>query len=150
MWMADTHIVSALREKRAKVAGCVARLERQLDQRRADLTHIDGVLRLFEPDRDPQTIKPKRTYARRTRYFGKGELSRLVLETLRDAHSKPLSTDDITGRVIEAKGFDAADNVLRAAIRDQALTALRAFRKRGAVEQMGLGRGVRWKLDSSA
>jgi hypothetical protein len=47
--MVDTHIVSALREKRAKVAGCIARLERQLDQHRADLSHIDGVLRLLLP-----------------------------------------------------------------------------------------------------
>jgi hypothetical protein len=85
MWMADTHVISALREKRAKVAGCVARLERQLDQRRADLTHIDGVLRLFEPDRDPNEIKPRRTYARRTRYFARNELSRLCMEPLRDA-----------------------------------------------------------------
>jgi hypothetical protein len=73
--MADMHVVSALREKRAKVAGCIARLERQLDQHRADLSHIDGVLRLFEPDRDPEAIKPKRTYVRRARYFARNELS---------------------------------------------------------------------------
>jgi hypothetical protein len=64
MWMADPHVISALKEKRAKVAGCIARLERQLDQRRADLTHIDGVLRLFAPGSDPELIKSKRTYAR--------------------------------------------------------------------------------------
>src|SRR5438132_3034734 len=117
MWMADPHVISALREKRAIVAGLIEKLERKLEQHRADLTHIDGVLRLFQPDRDPEAIKPKRTYARRTRYFAKGELSRFVLEALRDAHGKPLSTDDITGQVIAAKGFDAADSVLRAAIR---------------------------------
>jgi hypothetical protein len=146
MWMADPHVISALREKRALVAGLIEKLERKLEQHRADLTHIDGVLRLFQPDRDPDDIKPKRTYARRTRYFAKGELSRLVLEALRDARSKPLGTDDIAGQVITAKSFDATDGVLRAAIRDQALTALRAFRKRGSVEQIGLGRGLRWKL----
>jgi hypothetical protein len=54
--MADSHVISALREKRAKVSGCIARLERQLDQHRADLSHIDGVLRLFEPDRDLEAI----------------------------------------------------------------------------------------------
>jgi hypothetical protein len=149
MWMADTHVVSALRERRAKVAGCVARLERQLDQHRADLTHIDGVLRLFQPDRDPGEIKPKRTYARRTRYFARNELSRLTLEALRDA-GKLLSTDEIAGQVIAAKGFDGGDAKLRVSIRDQALTTLRVFRKRGAVEQVGLGRGVRWKLANGA
>jgi|SRR5271166_714349 len=142
--MADTHVVSALREKRAKVAGCIARLERQLDQHRADLSHIDGVLRLFEPDRDPEAIKPKRTYARRTRYFARNELSRLCRESLRD--SERLSTEDIVARIVERKGFDAADSVLRSALRAQLLTALRAMRKRGAVGQSGLGRGVRWKL----
>jgi len=48
--------------------------------------------------------------------------------------------------VITVKGFEAADGILRAAIRDQLLTVLRAARKRGKVEQVGLGRGVRWKL----
>jgi hypothetical protein len=64
--MADPHVISALREKRAIVAGLIEKLERKLEQHRADLTHIDGVLRLFQPDRDPEEIRPKRTY-RRTR-----------------------------------------------------------------------------------
>ena len=144
MWMADTHVISALREKRARVAGCIARLERQLDQHRADLSHIDGVLRLFEPDRDPEAIKPKRTYARRTRYFARNELSRLCRESLRDGEH--LSTDNIVASIVERKGFDTADSVLRGALRAQLLTALRSMRKRGAVEQSGLGRGVRWRL----
>ena len=46
MWMADPHVISALREKRALVAGLIAKLERKLEQHCADLTHIDGVLRL--------------------------------------------------------------------------------------------------------
>ncbi len=71
MWMADPHVISALREKRALIAGLIEKLERKLEQHRADLTHIDGVLRLFQPDRDPGEIKSKRTYARRTRYFAR-------------------------------------------------------------------------------
>ena len=43
MWMADPHVISALREKRALVAGLIEKLERKLEQHRADLTHIDGV-----------------------------------------------------------------------------------------------------------
>src|SRR5438067_11050716 len=113
--MADPHVISALREKRARVSATVARLERQLEQHRADLTHIDGVLRLFEPERDPGTIKPKRTYARRTRYFAKGELARLCREAFRDAESDTLTTDDIAVRVTDAKRLDAGDAILRAA-----------------------------------
>src|SRR3954452_19470168 len=111
--MADPHVISALREKRALVSGLIERLERKLEQHRADLTHIDGVLRLFQPDRDPGEIKPKRIYARRTRYFARNELTRLCMDALRTANGKPLTTDEIAGRVTEAKGFDAADAVLR-------------------------------------
>jgi hypothetical protein len=146
MWMADPHVISTLREKRALVAGLIEKLERKLEQHRADLTHIDGVLRLFQPDRDPGEIKPKRTYARRTRYFARNELSRLCMDALRAADRALITTDDIAGRVIEAKGFDAADAALRKAIGEQALTLLRSFRKRGTVEQIGQGRGVRWCL----
>ena len=39
---------------------------------------------------------------------------------------------------------------LRKAIGEQALALLRSYRKRGTVEQIGLGRGVRWKLASEA
>jgi hypothetical protein len=150
MWMADTHIISALREKRAVVAGLVEKLERRLEQHRADLAHIDGVLRLFRPDQNPDEIKPKQTYVRRTRYFARNEFSRLVLDTLRKADGKPLSGDDLINQVFAVKGFDAADAIMRAALRKQALTVLRAHRKRGIVEQTGLGRGTRWKLANEA
>jgi hypothetical protein len=61
-----------------------------------------------------------------------------------------MTTDAIAGRVIEANGFDAADTALRKAISEQALALLHSFRKRGTVEQIGLGRGVRWKLANGA
>jgi hypothetical protein len=146
MWMADPHVISALREKRAIVSGLIEKLEHKLEQHRADLTHIDGVLRLFQPDRDPADIKPKRTYARRTRYFARNELGRLIMDALRAADGALQTTDAIAGRVVEVKGFDATDAALRGSIRDQVLALLRSFRKQQTVEQIGLGPGVRWKL----
>ena len=67
-------------------------------------------------------------------------------DMLRAADGALTTTDDIAGRLIEVKGFDLTDAVLRKAISDQALALLRSFRKQGRVEQIGLGRGVRWKL----
>ena len=149
MWMTDPHVISALREKRALVSGLIEKLERKLEQHRADLTHIDGVLRLFQPEHDPASIKPKRTYARRTRYFARNELSRLCMDALRSADDAR-TTDAIAGQIIEAKGFDAGDAALRKSIGEQCLALLRSFRKRGTVEQIGLGRGVRWKVANGA
>src|SRR5438309_10031779 len=147
--MADPHVISALREKRALVAGLIEKLERKLEQHRADLTHIDGVLRLFQPDRDPGDIKPKRTYARRTRYFARNELSRLCLGVLRTAAGELLSTDDIAGRVIAAKGFDTGDAILRAAIREQVGSTVKRLNRDGTVENIGVGRASKWKLVSA-
>jgi hypothetical protein len=72
------------------------------------------------------------------------------MDALRAAHGAPTMTDALVGKVIKAKGFDAADAALRKAISKQVLTLLRSFRKRGTVEQIGLGRGARWKLANGA
>jgi hypothetical protein len=72
------------------------------------------------------------------------------MDALRAADGALLSTDAIAGRIIEAKDFDVADAALRKAIGEQALALMRSFRKRGTVEQIGLGRGVRRKLASEA
>jgi hypothetical protein len=128
--MADPHVISALREKRSLVAGLIEKLERKLEQHRADLTHIDGVLRLFQPDRDPGDIKPKRTYVRRTRYFARNELSRLCMDALRAADGALMTTDELVGRVIAEKGFDAGDTALRKAISEQVLALFRSFGRR--------------------
>jgi hypothetical protein len=113
-------------------------LQRQLDQHRADLTHIDGVLRVLATDLDPETIKPKRMY-RRNRYFARNELTRLCLATLRTA-DEPISIDDIARQVISAKGFDAGDNILHRAIRDQIGDVVKRLNRRREVEKTGRGR----------
>src|ERR1700680_3857054 len=146
MWMADPHVISALREKRALVAGLIEKLERKLEQHRADLTHIDGVLRLFQPERDPGEIKAQRTYVRRTRHFARNDLSRLCMDALRDADGALLTTEAIAGKIIETKGFDGGDAAQRKAISEQCLGLIRSFRKQGTIEQIGLGRGARWKI----
>jgi hypothetical protein len=144
MRMADPHVISALRGKRAEVAGLIFDLERQIAQHRADLVHLDGVLRLYQPERDPAEIRPKQV-RRRNRYFSRGELSRLCRETFRDAEES-LATRDIVAAVIAAKGFDAGDRVLRKAVADLVKATLSPMRQRGAITKIGEGRGVRWKI----
>jgi hypothetical protein len=57
-----------------------------------------------------------------------------------------MATDQIAGQVIEVKSFDTGDTALRKAVGEQCLALLRSFRKQGTVEQVGLGRGARWRL----
>ena len=53
--MAELHVIGALRNKRAELAGMLRQLEQQLVQQRANLAHVDATMRLFDPD-----IRPKR------------------------------------------------------------------------------------------
>jgi hypothetical protein len=138
-------VVDGLVVKRAELAGIIADLERQLAQHRADLTHIDGVLRVLASDLHPETIKPKRVY-RRTRYFARNELSRLCLNVRRVAAGDPVTADFVAGQVIKAKAFDLSDRVLRAAIADQVGQVLKRLRHRSIVERIGAGTGSKWKL----
>ena len=142
------HVVSGLIEKRRELAGIIDELQRRLDQHRADLTHIDGALRVLAVDLDPETIRPKRVY-RRNRYFARNELSRLCLGVLRTAAGELLSTDEIAGRVIAAKRFDAGDAILRAAIREQVGSTVKRLHRQGAIENIGAGRASKWKLTNS-
>jgi hypothetical protein len=142
------HVVSGLIEKRRELAGVIDQLQRQLDQHRADLMHIDGVLRVLAADLDPETIRPKRAY-RRNRYFARNELSRLCLGVLRTAVAKLLSTDDIAGQVIAAKGFDIGDAILRAAIREQVGSVVKRLHRHGAIEIIAAGRASKWKLSQT-
>jgi hypothetical protein len=139
------HVVSSLIEKRRELAGIIDELQRKLDQHRADRTHIDGVLRVLASDLDPETLRPKRIY-RRNRYFARNELTRLCLGVLRTAAGELLSTDDIAGRVIATKGFEAGDAILRASIREQVGSTVKRLHREGTIESVGAGRASKWKL----
>jgi hypothetical protein len=139
------HVVSRLIVKRAELAGIITKLQRQIDQYQADLTHIDGVLRILATDLDPETIRPKRVY-RRTRYFARNELSRICLNVFRLAEGTPLSTDEITAGAMKAKGFDPNDAVLRESIRDQVGSIVKRLRREEMIESIGFGRSTKWKL----
>jgi hypothetical protein len=105
--MAEPHVVAALKDKRAELSGSIADLEKRIGQHRADLLHVDAVLRLFAPEFEPATIPP-RTVRRPNSWFKPGELARLLLEVLRTAPAA-LSVRDITVQVMERRGLDPQD-----------------------------------------
>jgi len=48
--MAEPHVVTALRAKRAEISGHVHDLERKLARHRASLAAIDATIRLYAPE----------------------------------------------------------------------------------------------------
>lgn len=139
--------VSSLIDKRRELARLIETLQEQIDQAWADLTHVDGALRLLGKEPDPKTIRAKRRY-RRAPYFGRNELSRLVLATLRTA-AEPIGIEEISRRVVIAKGFDPGDASLHGAIRESLRPIITRLHKQGTIEGVGGGRASKWKLAGS-
>jgi hypothetical protein len=141
----NAHAVSRLIGKRAELARMIADLEQELDQYRADLTHIDGALRVLRTDLDPTTIPPRRRYTR-VQYFARNELSRLCMETLRLAAGEPVTAEEITLRIMTAKGLDARDVRLRATVRVQAGAVLKRLHRQKIAAPSGKGVRATWRL----
>jgi len=94
--------VSGLVRKRAEIAGQIEIAREHLSVLEQQLAHIDGALTVFGYDQGRMPIKP--TYKRQQGYFQRGELVRLVLDTLRA--KGPSTVPEITAAIMQAKGID--------------------------------------------
>jgi hypothetical protein len=142
--MAEPHVISALRLKRAEISGHIHDLEKRIARQRVALANLDATIRLFSPGTNPDAIPPKRPY-RRTRYFAHNELSRLTQDALRTA-SGPLTAGDIALTVMQAKELRADDQAMKTTIATRVLPVLRGFLKRGSVIKSGTTRKAQWAL----
>jgi hypothetical protein len=100
-----------LRDKRAELSGLIVALEKKVGQHRADLLHLDATLRLFDPNAEPDQIRPRRQNSRNV-WFRPGECVRLVCDMLRGS-TTPLTTGEICRRLMAAKGIPATDERTR-------------------------------------
>jgi hypothetical protein len=115
--MGNTYAISALRRKRAHLAGEIEAAERALAQKRATLTSLDAALLRFDTERDPTligAIKP----TMRGSYFRHSEQLRLCMAALREA-KRPLSVRYLTEHTMRAVGLDSGEEPLRTRISDQ-------------------------------
>ena len=51
---------------------------------------------------------------------------------------------------IAAKSFDAADAILRAALREQVGSTVKRLHREGTIENIGAGRASKWRLAGEA
>jgi hypothetical protein len=101
--MGDTYAISALRRKRARLAGEIIQAQEIVAARTKELLAIDAVILLFSPDCDPDMIAPIRP-SNRGLFFQYRELGRLCLDALREA-DKLVTLDQIASYVMLAKGL---------------------------------------------
>lgn len=135
--MAESHVVRVLVAKRAELAGEIQRRRRELEQVVEQVNHLDSTIRLFAPELDLGSIRPRARRAAR-RVFAAGECQRLVLETLREA-DEPLADRQIQAAVAARKAVDLAVRSEDAAgLEKTALATLRRLAKKGAIREATL------------
>lgn len=82
--MSESHVISALRAKRAEVDGEIRQAENRVGRLRKQLEAIDGAIGVFDPSIVPHSIRPK-SKPPPAAHFKRGQFSRAVLDTLRKA-----------------------------------------------------------------
>ena len=142
--MTEAHVVSALKAKRAEIAGYVRDLEKRVSTWRSRLAHLDATIKIFSPETNPEAIPPRRTY-RRSGYFQHGELARLCLDQLRKANG-PIAAATIVNGIMTAKNLPPNDPALFASFNERVLVYLRGQVKRQAVIKSGVSRDAQWRL----
>ena len=146
MGMVASHVIGALREKRAELSGTVQQIERELAQHRSNLAHLDATMRLFDPGIRPGEILPRRAQHRNA-WFRPGECLRLIYDELRDA-SEPLSTRDLAERIISRRAIKLDDERSRDLIRHTILSSLN--RAGATLTRMQRGGAKCWQLAQAA
>lgn len=138
--MAECHVVSPLVEKRSEISGQIAELEKQINRHRADLVHIDAVLRMYGKA-DPEAIRAK-DISRRNDWFRPGECRNLVYDLLRDAEA-PVLTRVIAEHIMDAKGIDQSD----AQVVEQIKRSLReTLRRMDDLEKVPMDGAMGWGI----
>lgn len=98
--MAEIHVLSALREKRARLAGELQKAQWQVIALRSDLASVDQCLKIFVKDFDPATIPAKVTNEKSPAGLPKGAGTRTALEILRET-GQPMSTPELAACVLQ-------------------------------------------------
>jgi hypothetical protein len=148
MDMAENHVVSALANKRAEIAGMIARAQQQLGQFCADLVHLDATIRLFAPAMEPGTIPPKRI-RQSGLWFEPGGVSRRVLDAIRRAGA-PIRAPDLIRAVMIDTGLDPADRASFVGVQWKVRDTLNRLNKRGLLASDSAGHGVLWRIADQA
>jgi hypothetical protein len=85
--MAEPHVISALRAKRAELSGDLIAAQKQLEKLRDDLDAVDRTLRVFDPRQHPEKIRPV-VKRKGDRMFGYGN-ARGPFSTRSGTHRSP-------------------------------------------------------------
>lgn len=141
------HTITGLLAKRADLFNEAARLRDRTAEIRNDIAALDRVLATlgYTGDLDKEMPRQKNNVV-----FGKGELTRSILDELRAA-TGPMGSREIAQAIVAIDGKDARDRKLITDVTRRASKALRILKEAGdvrsSVDQKG---NLLWSLRSLA
>jgi len=123
-------LLHALVRKRAELAGLIEYKRGALQEKVAELQHVDATIRLFNEGLDVGAIRPKSVPRRQPAF--KGVITRHVFDALREA-DEGLTCREITQQVVIARGLDPDDYDTFQIILKRVRANLRDQRNRGVL-----------------
>ncbi len=133
--MGTAILLFGLKNKRARMAGEIEAEERRQAKRREALETLDAVIRMFEPQTNPELIAPIRPYSVSNLYFRRGEQTRLCIAALREANG-PMSCRQVVDFCLTAKGLSGIEPQVRAQITEHVRAALARLAERRVVRKV--------------
>lgn len=132
-----SHTINGLLTKRAELFNEAERLRDRIAEIRNDIAALDRSLATFGYKGDLDAAMPRQ---KREVIFGKGELTRSIVEELRTAQG-PLTSRDIAREIVALRGDDARDRKYLNDLTKRVSKALRALREAGRVRSQTDERG---------
>jgi hypothetical protein len=127
----NAFVVSGLVKRRAELAGDIENTHEALRKMVLDLESLDATIVQFDPDFQVETIKPK-AFRPPKDWSNRGQMSRIILSTLRQA-SEPLTSRDIALQLLVERALDKSDLRLLRLMTKRVGVALRIQRENGVV-----------------
>jgi hypothetical protein len=140
--MAESHVLHALKEKRARIAGELVSASIRVVALKTDLASIDACLKIFDRNIDPETI-PAKTTRKPTGWLPKGACTRTALEILRET-GEAMSSQELAACILQrfGKPLEARSLILAVA----ALHSAFCRRKDGILEFDRSSYPGKWRL----
>ncbi len=144
-WDADhPQVLHALVKKRAEIAGRIDIHRSELRRMVDELDHVDATILIFNPDVDIGAIRSKPGAAPHAAF--RGEITRQVFRTIREATGRPVTADEIVARLVKERGANPDDRKLKALLLRRVRACLRMHGSNGVIRRAGLvGRLQGWE-----
>ncbi|MGJ0426633.1 hypothetical protein [Methylocystis sp.] len=137
------HTISGLLTKRADLFNEAERIRDRLAEIKNDIGAVDRVLCTLGHEGDLDAAMPRQ---KRHVLFGPGELTRAILDVLRDA-TEPMATREIARAILAVNEQDPRDRRLLTEHTRRVSKALRILKSRGFMRSLQDTRGSSiWKL----